>query len=208
MFSSEEITQIAKEIANQQIHDTWYVFALIALITCVSSAIGAFLTSYVITRGKNLATKSDFEAILNQVKQTTITTESIKSVISSKQSESLEIKSMYRGKLEDLFMETYALKAWNEKIMARASQGEVPMLNDSPMGKIEMYQTMYFKDLALELHAIRLADIKLHQFLGNQLDKEAIFNQDVYQNIVDSNNEAVTKFRDALLEKYSERFGL
>jgi uncharacterized membrane protein YraQ (UPF0718 family) len=76
------IREIASQIINEQIFQNWKFYSLTFAIAFVSAGMGSFIISYFKKRGENLATHSDLELIVDQLKQITQTTEAVKSEIS------------------------------------------------------------------------------------------------------------------------------
>ena len=54
--------------------DFWFYFSIFAVIS-VASGLGVYLASYFGQKGQNLATKEDFQQLLDQQQQTTKVTE-------------------------------------------------------------------------------------------------------------------------------------
>ena len=54
------------------------------VVTLIAAAVGAFIGEYLRTRGKNLATRADFESLQAQLRANTQTVESIKSEVSQR----------------------------------------------------------------------------------------------------------------------------
>ncbi|CBE68348.1 MAG: hypothetical protein F9K13_02515 [Candidatus Methylomirabilis oxygeniifera] len=69
-------------LIQQAIHDGITAAGfLVAVICLVAAGTGAFLASYLKTKGKNFATKEDFNGLLEQIKAQTKVTEDIKAEI-------------------------------------------------------------------------------------------------------------------------------
>jgi hypothetical protein len=152
MTELESIVRVvASEIVNQTIWENYKFYLLVAAISLVSSALVAFSLPYLKRRGENLATKADFNEILRQLKNTTTLTESIKSDIKAKLNEEYSIRALAREKMEVLFEQTFDLELWLERARSQAFEGNLPDVECSPMAKIEMYQSIYFKELRVEV---------------------------------------------------------
>src|SRR4051794_1755034 len=72
------IAALAKAIVDKTILSSWQLYALLAAITFVFSALGAFAGKYLGKRGEALATKADFGELQRQLKESTRLTEQIK----------------------------------------------------------------------------------------------------------------------------------
>lgn len=81
-MSPSELELLLRRLLGEglQLHPT--VYLVIALTSLLSSGVAAFMGAYLKTRGENLATKSDFDSLLVQLKQQTREVEEIKSEIS------------------------------------------------------------------------------------------------------------------------------
>src|SRR3990172_5886370 len=142
---------VASEIVNQTIWENYKFYLLVTAISLVSGAVAAFFVPYLKKRGENLATKADFVEILQQLKATTTLAEGIKSDINAKLEEEHNIRALAREKMEALFEQTFELELWLERTRSNALEGTTPDISASPMAKIEMYQSIYFKELSTEV---------------------------------------------------------
>jgi hypothetical protein len=81
-MSPAELELLLRKLLGEglQLHPT--VYLVIGLISVLSGGIGAFVGAYLRRRGENLATKTDFESLLAQLRQQTREVEEIKSEIS------------------------------------------------------------------------------------------------------------------------------
>ena len=105
---------VAKEIVNQTIWENYKFYLLVIAISLVSSSIAVFLASYFKKRGENLATKADFDDLLQQLKDTTTLAEGIKTDIRVKFDEEKNVRELLRQKIESIFEQTYELELWFE----------------------------------------------------------------------------------------------
>ena len=69
-MNPETIKALASEIANQTILNNWVFYVVLFSITIGLSAVTVAISSYIAKRSENLAIKSDFEDIKNQLQQT------------------------------------------------------------------------------------------------------------------------------------------
>jgi len=79
-MDSETIKSLAEFISKQTVFD-WKYYLSIIVLSFTGAAVGAFVSSYFKIRGKNLATKADFNELLQQLAKTTEATEKIKTAI-------------------------------------------------------------------------------------------------------------------------------
>jgi len=211
----ELIKTIANEIVNQAILSNYRTYLLITAISLITGSLTAFLYSYFKKRGENFATKTDFNEILSQLRETTKSTEEIKSKINAKFLDEHKLKILVREKLEQIISETFELELWLERARSQALHCELPDTNASPISKIEMYQSIYFKDVEKELTALCNSYYPMVNFIlevAEKAIKGKLPNLDDYKNNFTElqspllNN--LNGFRKSLIEKYAPKFGL
>lgn len=81
-MEEEIVTRIMEAIKNESFSLNESTYFIIAIISFFMAGLGVFISSYIKEKGKNYATKEDFQELLNQTKRTTKETESIKLEIS------------------------------------------------------------------------------------------------------------------------------
>lgn len=81
IMDDEIFQKVLKVIEERSITLDLLSYVIIAVVSLVSGLIGAFGASYIKEKGKNYATKEDFDALLEQTKLTTHETEAIKASI-------------------------------------------------------------------------------------------------------------------------------
>lgn len=102
-MSPEQIEQIVSSAIKEGLEFPWWLY----LSAVVTAFVGGFLGAYLKRKGENLATREDYESLLQQVKRTTQETESIKMELAKgswlhQQSWYLKEK-YYSGLLENLY---------------------------------------------------------------------------------------------------------
>ena len=142
----------------------WFYLLLIA-VTFVASAGGAFLSAYFKRRGESLATKADFQQLLDQLRQSTDLAEEIKANIQSKYGEQATLRALLRDRMESLVMATFELESWLSEARAHALQGESFESNGSPMSKISALRDIYFPEVGLEFSELNVRYIEYVQWL-------------------------------------------
>ena len=80
-MSAEQIENIIKQVLERGLTPELWVYVLIGGVVFLSG----FAGSYMGQKGKNYATKEDFDEILDQLKETTKITEEIKAQISKEE---------------------------------------------------------------------------------------------------------------------------
>ena len=206
------IRTIAMEVVNQSIIGNYKTYLLIVCISIIAGSATAFIASYLKYRGKQYATKADFEQILNQLKQTTKVTEDIKSDINAKSQDHNNLKILAREKLESIMSQSFELELWLEKARSSALNAKPPDISESPIAKIEMYQAIYFKEVKNEVLALQIVyhpmvefilDLAVNSINGNvHMDTNDL--KELHVPII----EALSQLRAALIDKYAEKIGL
>ena len=153
-MDKEIIEKVVNDIINNTFFLSWdFYFLYLALIFIVSSA-SFFLASYFAQRGKNFATKTDFDNLKDQLATTTKIAEEIKTNISHDDWMIKEYKTLRRVKLEDLLLSVSEVDVWFEKLKTYSFNGE-DFNETSPMYKVRVLACLYFEDLAEELSNLR-----------------------------------------------------
>lgn len=212
-MSEELIRSIADEVVNQSIISNYKIYFLVIAISLISCAIIVFISSYFLHRGKQYATKSDFDEILKQLEETTKITEEIKSDIAAKSQDENNIKFLVRETLEAIFFETFQLELWFEESRLTAIRVEIPITHTSPMAKIEMYQVIYFKDARQEAMAVQNAYYTMVEFILDLVKAETgsgqiMINKDSFKGFHAHLAVALRDLREVLIEKYAKKVGL
>src|SRR5262249_58022566 len=106
------IQKIAAEVVRHLPSYPWLVLLVQVLLTLVAAGAGAFFGEYFRTRGKNLATKADFDSLQEQLRATTQTVETIKSEVAQKDWAQREWTNLRRTKLEALLEKMHDCEAY------------------------------------------------------------------------------------------------
>lgn len=80
--SQQELAHLVRDAVREGVSDTLWVQALILLILALCGGGAVLLQSYLKKKGEQLATKEDFESLLDQVRRTAEVTEEIKGNVS------------------------------------------------------------------------------------------------------------------------------
>jgi hypothetical protein len=78
------IQKIAAEVVRHLPSYPWVLLAVQLVLTLAAAGIGSFLGEYLRTRGKNLATKADFDSLQDQLRANTELVETIKAEVGQK----------------------------------------------------------------------------------------------------------------------------
>jgi len=96
------IQKIAAEVARHLPSYAWVLLLVQVVILAAAAAVGAFFGEYLKTRGKNLATKADFDSLQDQLRANTELVETIKAEVGQKDWAQREWTNLRRTKLEAL----------------------------------------------------------------------------------------------------------
>jgi hypothetical protein len=116
------IQQIAAEVARHLPSYPWTLLAVQVVLTLAALGIGVFLGEYLKTRGKNLATKADFDSLQNQLSDQTRLVETIRSEVGQKDWARREWTNLRRIKLEELMEKMHECETYLDRLSRRASK--------------------------------------------------------------------------------------
>jgi hypothetical protein len=170
-MDQETIQKIAAEVVK---HLPNYPLALLAVQTVlmlIAAALGAFLSEYLKTRGKHLATKADFDTLESQLRANTELVEGVKADVAQKDWAKREWTNLRRVKLEDLLNELHECEQYADRRRTRALEGKGAEEGDhDPAQKLQTLGILYFPQLSkqigdyLAVHRnLMVATIKLAQ---------------------------------------------
>src|SRR5262249_25904590 len=100
-MDKETIQQIATEVVARLPFDARYS-VVYGVLTALIAALGVWFGSFLKTKGKNFATKQDFNELQKQLKANTELVETIKSEVSQRDRAQREWTNLRRIKLEGL----------------------------------------------------------------------------------------------------------
>jgi len=151
------IKEIAQKIVREQFLQNWHFYAIFILFSLLVAVASAYLTSYMRERGKNFASKADFDNLISQLKVTTKTAEEVRTSISHADWTAKELKTLRRIKLEELLESVYLLRRWMDKYQNERFFGNQANDEICPIVKISLISRLYFPEFKLEM-------LKLNQF--------------------------------------------
>lgn len=210
-MSEEAIVKLVMAILDKSFINNYKFYLLLGAIVFVSGSLSSFVISYMKQRGKSYATKADFDKIVEQLRKTTTLTENIRSDIAAEFLEKNSLRHLTREKIESIIDQTYKLELWLEQARSNAFQGKTPDNNDSPLAKIEMYQSIYFGKATEQMINLQKTYLPMMEFIfklasqnlkGQPLKTEAF--GDLQQALLISLND----FRKIILHQYALQNGL
>ena len=152
-MSETLLRELAERIAREQFLSQWPIYLLMLLLAVAGGALASYCGSYFKKRGENLATKSDFDDLLAQIKATTTATEDVKSKISHLDWSTKERKVLLRNKLEELLHRLHELEDWqDEKRYIALYTDEKFITHSSTVSKATIIIALYFPELRQIVH--------------------------------------------------------
>lgn len=154
-MTTEQISELAKVIVNEEILSNWKFYILIILLNFIGSYSINFISSYAKKRGERLATKADIDEIKKELAATTEITEKIKNDIVHQVWHKQQIETIKRNKLEEYLQHIYV----SQESLSRDMNNKYFKTNEPvdtyAMSKATMLQKLYFPELREE-HAVYL----------------------------------------------------
>lgn len=154
-MTPEIIRALATEIVSQTILSNWLFYVVLACITVLLSAGGAFLSSYFVKRAELAAQTAGFDELKRQLRETTALSESIKVDIKQLAERSEKLQWLKREKLEDYVVAVFrGVEYLSKDMQHRYFDAEAPT-EENPLLIASMLQTLYLPELDQQ-HAIFL----------------------------------------------------
>ncbi|WP_298105738.1 hypothetical protein [Bradyrhizobium sp.] len=175
-MDAETIQMIAAELAKHSPHPEWWQWAIQVLIVAVSAGIAVFVSEYLRTKGKNLATRADFDSLKLQLRENTELVENIKAEVGQKDWAAREWKNTRRIKLEELLAKMHECDAFADRFRHISIEGVVSTERD-PVGEMETIGALYFPELQTEIFDYALAH-RQHKLAGSSLATNVIQSRD------------------------------
>jgi hypothetical protein len=166
--------EVAKHISHQ--HD-WWLWLIQILLVALSAGIGAYFSEYLKTKGKNLATRQDFEDLKAQLRENTELVENIKADVGQRDWAAREWKNTRRIKLEELLTKMHDCDAFADRFRSQSIDG-VSNTERDPVGEMETLGVLYFPELKAEVHEYAAAH-RQHKLAGSTLANGLIQDKDV-----------------------------
>ena len=149
-MDSDTVQKIAIEVAKHLPTLAWAALVIQVVLTVAAAAAGAIFGEYFGTRGKNLATKADFESLKDQLRANTELVETIKSEVSQRDWAKREWANLRRLKLEQLLEQVDDRDHYRDLIRTNALGGNSIEARD-PISAVDMLTILYFLELASQV---------------------------------------------------------
>jgi hypothetical protein len=170
-MTPEIIKALAVEIANQTILNNWLFYIVLACLTVIISAAGAYIASYYAKLGERAVLTKDFDEIKRQLKETTETAESVKAEIQHLADRTEKLHWLKREKLE-LYLEAVisGIEHQKKEALHRLHDADAPSASD-PIDRASMLAQLYLPELEDENRQLMevIGNFRLYIAEGMQL---------------------------------------
>jgi hypothetical protein len=171
-MDADTIQKIAAEVAKNLPQHVWYLLAVQAVLVCLSAGIGAYFSEYLKTKGKNLATRHDFETLQAQLRENTELVENVKAEVGQKDWAAREWRNTRRTKLEEVLVKMHDCDEFADRFRTTSLEG-VTYNERDPVGELETLGILYFPELKDEVFGYAAAH-RQHIVAGSVLANELI----------------------------------
>ena len=195
---------MATEVVRLLPEYAWALLLVQAIIAAVAAGAGAFLSEYLKTRGKNLATKADFESLQAQLRANTQLVETIKSEVSQRDWAQREWTNLRRSKLEALIEKVHECDVYLTRKFQNAIDGVATPPERDCIDEVQALGDLYFQELKHEViifTAVCRNQVTLIGDLWMKLNKSSLpHDNQTRQNALD-NFESRSRYEDILVAR-------
>jgi hypothetical protein len=149
------IQKIAAAIVAYLPTYSWVPLIVQSVLTGVVAAVVLFLSDYFRTRGRNLATRADFDSLQQQLHANTELVETIKADVGQRDWAKREWTNLRRLKLEALLDKMQECEEHLDQHRHNSIDGKVGLSSD-PGFALDTIQALYFSELSREIGAYLL----------------------------------------------------
>jgi hypothetical protein len=220
LLSSDQISDIAAEIAGRLDHPAYGYLLLTFLIALCSSAAGAYIGAFFKQRGIQNATTAGFVEIKAQLAETTAIAEGTRNAIKAHYDERAELVRLYRGKIELALTLVFALTEWFELNRNLAYKVELPKGSGSPIEKLAAYHHIYFSKCSNDWNQLTVAHrdysnwiVELYAEAATARARGTAFiasqhSADRYSEVLAAFMQAGSNYNNSVLANYGEAAGI
>ncbi|MFC7420847.1 hypothetical protein ACFQNF_13340 [Iodobacter arcticus] len=201
-MSEALLRELANQLLREQFYALWPVYLSMAAIALVVGFTGSYFGSYAKKRGEALATKSDFDFLLTQVKATTVVAEEVKASVAHADWATREQKTLRRIKLEELLHAVHEVQAWQELDCNTRLYDNRNNISQSPLPRLEVIAGLYFPELQQAIY-----DYGRSHGLMSQAVNQAKLNLLRVGNDLHLQQEVLQSFANERLLIYQEQLG-
>jgi hypothetical protein len=151
-MDQDTIQKIAQEVVKHLPSYSWQLLVVQAVLTLLAFGGGALFGEYLKTKGKNLASKADFDGLQDQLRGTSKLVETVKADIGQEDWRTREWANLRRIKLEALLNNMHDCERYLDQLRNRAFEA-APLEERDPLPGLEVITTLYFPELKIEVDA-------------------------------------------------------
>jgi hypothetical protein len=140
------IVDLARAIANEQVHQNWGFYLLWLAVIAIAAFSGSWIRSYAADAGKFKAIQRNFEVVLDQLERSTSATTQIQLALNHQDWSTREFKMLRREKLELLLLALYEVREWASQMVIADVDNGVDVAS-SPINKFVVMSRLYFPEL-------------------------------------------------------------
>lgn len=155
-MSEALVREIANEVLRQGLLENWRTYAVLVALLLLSGVASTLISTYIRKRAETYATKADLDQLIVQLKATTAAAEQVKSAIAQADWANREWRTLRRIKLEELVAAVHGARHWLDIDMNARFFSEKANSEPSPIWKLEVLTSLYFRELLPEANAMSL----------------------------------------------------
>jgi hypothetical protein len=176
-MDNNSIQRIVGAVAAHLRTFPWSLALAQALLVIIAAGVGAFFGEYFRRRGRNLATKMDFDSLTQRLQANTELVEGIKIEVSQRDWVKREWANLRRLKLETLIEKLHECEAFIDRLLHNAIAGELTPEGNAGCSQLSTLQELYFPELGTEVRTYLALH---HQAIidGNRLAADIVQNPD------------------------------
>jgi hypothetical protein len=164
-------------------------------LTVSAAALGAYFGEYLKTKGKNLATKEDFESLKGQLRENTELVENIKAEVGQRDWAAREWRNIRRAKLEEMLTKMHDSENYSDRFRNASMEGVVANERD-PIGEMETLGVLYFPELKPQIDEY----VRAHR-------QHSVYGAELVQGLLSAGDNSVTRqtHYDKFLAEFPKR---
>jgi len=175
-MDQDTIHKIAQEIVKHLPSYSWQLLVVQVVLTLLAFGSGILFGEHLKTRGKNLASKADFDGPQDQLRDGAKLVETDKADIGQEDWRTREWANLRRIKLEALLSKMHDCENYLDQLRNGAFEAEVLDERD-PLSGLAVITTLYFPELKIEVDAYldecRARKITIFKSLSKIRDSDA-----------------------------------
>lgn len=142
------LESVAKAIVDGLVLQAWPFYVSLGVVAFLTSAVGAWVGSYLKRRAEVEASRSDLAEILRQLRATTLAAEEVRTQISRTDWAAREWRTVCRIKLEELLVAVHSIDRWLDEHRRAWIYKESLEVSVDPTERARVFVALYFPELA------------------------------------------------------------